>query len=179
MKQELKLHPQSRCSAVDRIEVDIDRLKADAISLRYLVTGRISKLRLPVPTKRVRADELWRHTCFEAFVQALPGSAYLEFNFAPSTQWAAYAFSSYRTEMSVADTVPAPTIEIVTGVSSFELRATLGGLGTGRAFRLGLSAVIEDTNGDTSYWALVHPPGKPDFHHSDCFALEHPAAWTP
>ena len=27
-----------------------------------------------------------------------------------------------------------------------------------------------------SYWALAHPPGKPDFHHPDCFALELPAA---
>jgi hypothetical protein len=25
---------------------------------------------------------------------------------------------------------------------------------------------------------LAHPPGKPDFHHSDCFALELPAAYT-
>jgi len=36
----------------------------------------------------------------------------------------------------------------------------------------GLSAVIEDISGGTSYWALAHPPGKPDFHHADGFALE-------
>jgi hypothetical protein len=36
--------------------------------------------------------------------------------------------------------------------------------------------VIEETNGRKSYWALAHPPGKPDFHHSDCFALGLPAA---
>jgi hypothetical protein len=32
--------------------------------------------------------------------------------------------------------------------------------------------VIEDMTGEFSYWALAHPPGKPDFHHSDCFAHE-------
>jgi len=37
--------------------------------------------------------------------------------------------------------------------------------------RIGLSAVIEETDGTKSYWALRHPPGKPDFHHPDCFAL--------
>jgi hypothetical protein len=37
---------------------------------------------------------------------------------------------------------------------------------------LGLAAVIEDLNGALSYWALKHPPGKPDFHHSDNFALQ-------
>jgi hypothetical protein len=30
------------------------------------------------------------------------------------------------------------------------------------------AAVIEET----SYWALVHPPGKADFHHADSFAVE-------
>ena len=46
------------------------------------------------------------------------------------------------------------------------------------SWRLGLSAVIEDTSGGKSYWALAHPPGKPDFHHADCFALELPPAVT-
>jgi hypothetical protein len=36
---------------------------------------------------------------------------------------------------------------------------------------LGLSAVIEETSGAKSYWALAHPPGRPDFHHADGFAL--------
>jgi hypothetical protein len=32
--------------------------------------------------------------------------------------------------------------------------------------------VIEETNGNKSYWALAHPAGKPDFHHADGFAYE-------
>ena len=43
----------------------------------------------------------------------------------------------------------------------------------------GLSAVIEDPNGVLSYWALRHPPGKPDFHHPDTFALEIDLLETP
>jgi hypothetical protein len=39
-------------------------------------------------------------------------------------------------------------------------------------WRLGLSAVIEGAAGELSYWALAHPPGRPDFHRADCFALE-------
>jgi hypothetical protein len=34
---------------------------------------------------------------------------------------------------------------------------------------IALSAVIETRDGAKSYWALAHPPGKPDFHHADCF----------
>jgi len=37
--------------------------------------------------------------------------------------------------------------------------------------KLGLSAVIEEADGTKSFWALAHPPGRPDFHHPDCFAL--------
>ena len=40
---------------------------------------------------------------------------------------------------------------------------------------IALSAVIEETDGTKSYWALRHPPGPPDFHHPDCFALRIPA----
>ena len=43
------------------------------------------------------------------------------------------------------------------------------------ACQLGVSAVIEETNGRKSYWALAHPPGKADFHHDDGFVLQLPA----
>jgi hypothetical protein len=48
----------------------------------------------------------------------------------------------------------------------------LSGLPRVATWRLGLAAVIEETSGRKSYWALGHPPGQPDFHHSDCFACE-------
>ena len=41
-----------------------------------------------------------------------------------------------------------------------------------RSVQLGLSAVVEAADGGLSYWALKHPPGKPDFHHVDAFALQ-------
>ena len=37
---------------------------------------------------------------------------------------------------------------------------------------VGISAVMEEQDGTNSYWALRHPPGKPDFHHREAFALE-------
>jgi hypothetical protein len=38
--------------------------------------------------------------------------------------------------------------------------------------RIALAAVIEDDNGELSYWGLRHPHAKPDFHHPNGFALE-------
>ena len=184
MRLALKLHPDSLCAAVTGVNVDVARQHDGNLSLSYIVTGKIADLRLPLVAASARADELWRSTCFEAFIRAAPGEAYYEFNFAPSTQWAAYRFDGYRTGMRAATEIAAPRIEVQSAPERYTLQATLDvsslpstsldarGGGKGGGWRLGLSAVIEETSGRKSYWALAHPPGKPDFHHADCFALE-------
>ena len=180
MRQALKLHPETRSAAATRIEVDVVRPRRGNLLLHYVVTGRIGDLSLPAATASTRADELWQHTCFEAFLRATAGVAYFEFNFAPSRQWAAYRFGAYRDEMIVVHGVSAPRFSLQSSGESYELHAALEldgmpGLPSEAAWRLGLSAVIEETNGNKSYWALAHPPGKPDFHHALCFAHELPA----
>jgi len=178
MRLALKLHPDSRSSAATRIDVDVARPRPGNLLLRYFVTGKIGGLRLPPITAPARADELWQHTCFEAFVRASSSAAYYEFNFAPSTQWAAYRFGSYRSGMSVAREIAAPRIDVQSSAESYELQAALelDRLSSDAIWRLAVSAVIEETSGHKSYWALAHPSGKPDFHHSDCFAYELAAA---
>jgi len=177
MRQALKLHPDSRCDAATNIEVEVAHPCPGRLALHYIVTGPIGDLVLPAVSAPMRADELWRHTCFEAFIRAT-GEGYYEFNFAPSTQWAAYRFTRARRGMRVASEIREPRIEAQRNGASFELKVLLD-LPSDAALRLGLSAVIEETSGRISYWALAHPPGKADFHHSDCFALELPAALPP
>jgi hypothetical protein len=181
MRQPLALHPDSRCTAVTRIDALASRRSPGHLVVRYTVAGKISALRMPPVTSSTRANELWKHTCFEAFVRATPGNAYYELNFAPSTQWAAYGFSDYRSGMHPAAEVRNPFIEIVPGEERFTLQASLElerlpDLPKDAVWRIGLAAVIEEKLGGISYWALTHPPGKPDFHQYDCFALEIPAA---
>jgi len=177
MRHSLKLHPDSRSVAAARVEVAVSRPRADRLVLSYVVIGQISDIRLPPVGPAARTDELWQHTCFEAFVRAASGLSYYEFNFAPSTEWAAYRFDSYRSGMCVAAEIGAPAIEVRSGPDSYTLQAALAldrlpDLPPEASWRLGLSALIEDRSGGKSYWALAHPPGKPDFHHADCFALE-------
>src|SRR5580692_2223918 len=172
MRHTLRLHPDSRCVAATHVEADIARPRPGSLVLSFIVSGRIGDLRMPPVVAAARADELWRHTCFEAFVRPSTGSAYYEFNFSPSTQWAAYQFSSYRSGMRDATEIAAPRIEVRSTAESYTLQASLELDGLSPPWRLGLSAVLEETNGRKSYWALAHPPGKADFHHADCFALE-------
>ncbi|MGB2596500.1 MAG: hypothetical protein WBC87_16425, partial [Pseudolabrys sp.] len=90
MRHVLKPHPDSRCLVAAHVEVEIARPRADSLVLSYIVTGKMSDIRMPPATTAARSDELWRHTCFEAFVRASSGAEYYEVNVAPSTQWAAY-----------------------------------------------------------------------------------------
>jgi hypothetical protein len=172
MRLALRLHPDSRSRAATRIDVDVVSSRAGSLILSYVVTGRISELHLPPVAQPAQTDELWKHTCFEAFIRPSAQAGYYEFNFAPSTQWAAYHFDGYRSGMRVATEIAAPHIEIQSNAAVFTLRASLELDRLLSPLHLGLSAVLEETNGDKSYWALAHPQGKPDFHHADCFAHE-------
>ena len=126
MAQLLKLHPDSRCRAVTQIEVDIARPRADGLVLSYIVTGTMSDIRMPPVAAAARSDELWQHTCFEAFVRAPSGAGYYEFNFAPSTQWAAYRFSGYRSGMRARNEIDATADRSATGAQSYTLQRLAG-----------------------------------------------------
>ena len=157
--------------------MEVSRPCAGSLALSYVVHGKLGELRLPQIIAPARSDELWQHTCFEAFLGTAAGAAYYELNLAPSTRWAAYRFDSYRSGMRVATEIGAPRIEVQSAPDRFTLHASLSldGLSVlprDGGWRLGLAAITEDMGGGKSYWALAHPPGKPDFHHLDCFALE-------
>jgi hypothetical protein len=157
--------------------VDVLRPSGGTLVLAYAVYGNIGDLRLPPMTAPARSDELWQHTCFEAFLGSAAGAAYYELNLAPSTQWAAYRFESYRAGMRVATEIGAPSIDVQSASDRYTLQASLkldelSALPRDAGWRLGLAAITEDTRGGKSYWALAHPSGKPDFHHFDCFAHE-------
>jgi hypothetical protein len=74
MRQALKVHPDSLCSAVTHIEVEVMR-PPGRLALSYLVAGKIGDLRFPPEVVGARTDGLWRHTCFEAFVGTSPALA--------------------------------------------------------------------------------------------------------
>ena len=173
----LTIHPDSRCPAVTGIEVDVARVGGATLTLDYLLTGNVGALKFPRPQwLTVRADELWKHTCFEAFVRTEGVDPYYEFNFATSMRSAAYGFDSYRSGMRVLEQMGETRIATQSDKAHCHLTVgldlgSLPQLSPDAVWRLGLSAVIEDASGGLSYWALAHPPGKPDFHHADSFAV--------
>ena len=124
---------------------------------------------IPEPAAPRRADDLWRTTCFEAFLREPGGNAYREWNFAPSGEWAAYDFTACRDGRTNAD-VAEPYLRLEDNFTWWAFGATISVDAEG-AWQLGLSAVLEEQDGTKSYWAIAHPNGeKPDFHDPACFA---------
>jgi hypothetical protein len=204
MRLSLQPHPDTPCGPLSGIEVEVARAGPLKLQLRYVLIGNHRKVRLKL-REQDRGGELWRHTCFEAFVRVGGEDSYLEYNLAPTGDWAAYRFDRYREGMAPAKEVGSSILDAQSRAeplerdrralleragfdtlerfepSFFSLKAELSfsnamGLAVAEPWHVGLSTVVEEMNGRISYWALAHPPGDPDFHHPDCFQLELPAA---
>ena len=114
-----------------------------------------------------RTDELWKTTCFEAFLRPEGEAGYTEYNFAPTGAWAAYDFTAHRAGMAEAEVGAPPYIRVEDNLTWWGLGATIAV--PVQHYALGLSAVLEEQDGTKSYWALAHADGAADFHHGDCF----------
>ena len=168
-------YPATPCSHVHHIKVKVRVLPKGALEIEYALGGEMDNLRIPTDNWLRRAENLWQHTCFEAFFAAPLGTGYFEFNFAPSGEWAMYQFDAYREGMTAIEAAP-PIITTRRTAHDLVMKvvvdlSVLLNFKDYPEVRLALSAVIENSNGELSYWALAHSPGKPDFHHADSFAL--------
>lgn len=169
----LRCHPLSENGFVEGIAVQVDRAEGERLRVKFTLHGLINQIHFSQIAQPERMDELWKDTCFEMFWGGSGQGGYFEYNFAPSGQWAAYAFTGYRQGMTELSCAP-PRIDCSKGEKIFEMTVNLDlpeALHDMDAM-VGFSAVIADKSGRISYWALAHPPGKPDFHHKDCFALQ-------
>lgn len=173
----LRCHSDSHSEVVRGIEARISWTGRRGLAVAYTLEGDIKRLSIPPLCAPRGADCLWQHTCFEAFVSVKDKPEYCEFNFSPSGEWSAYGFRRYRAGAPLEDGQLAPKITARITDDHLDLHATiqlhcLPMMPHDACLRLGLSAVVEEENGILSYWALKHAPGKPDFHHPDCFVLE-------
>jgi hypothetical protein len=175
-RAELIPHPATPCPAIRHFAVEVDTTGLPAaLVILYRIAGDAGLLHLPPTGFARRADGLWQHTCFEAFLKAVPGASYHEFNFAPTGDWAAYRFGRLRGERSTPE-MPPPRMECRHFPEGYELSATLAiaalpELARASEIEAGLATVIEAQDGTLSYWALAHAGAKPDFHDPATFSL--------
>jgi hypothetical protein len=160
----LQCHPVVPQHRLTQVRAGIARHK-DLLALRYEIIGDLQVINIPASTPSLRRDELWLHTCAELFITTEESAKYVEYNFSPSSQWAAYSFSDYRQGMEL---LPTESPEVVRLEEQSRLLITAAIRTSdqyrGVAIRAGLSMVIENNDGACSYWALRHDLSRPDFH---------------
>ena len=178
MQLNLVPHPATPPSAPEfKVWANVDHaasLAAVAMTNIWFGVGApASRFLIPEAEEPARVDELWKTTCFEAFLRPLDEAGYTEWSFAPSGQWASYDFIGYRENMTEAEVGSPPYIRMEDNLTWWTLGATIA-VPADTNWELGLSAVLEEKDGTKSYWALSHPREKPDFHDPGCFAARLP-----
>jgi hypothetical protein len=174
MRFELAPHPASRPEPPFTLWASAERSaafgEAATLNLWFGVSAPIGRFIVPLPAEEpARRDNLWRSTCFECFLKEDGATAYQEWNFSPSGDWASYDFTSKRQGMTSAEVPIPPYIRVEDNLTWWGLGATLA-IPADARFTIALSCVIEEQAGQRSFWALHHPSEQPDFHHPDCFA---------
>ena len=166
----LECHAATPSALLKFIKVGISR--ADELRLDYHVVGDIDALTIPSVQPPQRRDELWRHTCAEIFIAESGVQKYVEYNFSPSSQWAAYEFTGYRQGMKALVCEP-PVIGVSRTGNEWLVHAEfpLPEQFRSPALQVGLAMVIEDGQGHCSYWALRHGGDRPDFHLRETWSL--------
>lgn len=176
IRMQLLCHPATPMPCVEALEIVLAPGGEGGLAARFDCRCPAGSLRLPEARPAGRADELWRHTCCELFVGARADAAYREFNWSPSGEWAAYAFSAYREGATpAANAVPPAGISFEAGEQGWTLRAQLAAAALPGAaateIELGVAVVLEAADGKMSYWALRHAAARPDFHRRESFVL--------
>ncbi|MGH6786431.1 MAG: GIY-YIG nuclease family protein, partial [Novosphingobium sp.] len=117
----LRPHRHAPPSQVRAVIARIWRSEQDDMLIEFAVEGS-ETLVLPAWASPERRDGLWQSTCFELFLMC-PDGRYFEFNLSPSTEWALYAFDSYRTGMRRPTVDVPPHIEFSMSDNAFSLEA--------------------------------------------------------
>lgn len=152
------------------------RRRGRTLELRLRLGGDLASVVLAEPSPRPeRRDDLWRSTCFELFLAVEAQPVYREVNLSPAGHWNVYRFSSYRQGMENEPSLQALPFEFkpVPGSIELELAWSLpDDLGSApSALEAGVCAVIEQREGQLSYWAVSHPGTEADFHRRDGLVL--------
>lgn len=172
----LLAHPATPGEFVRSLQVDLWTPTPGQLALRYLLRADMSRIRIGPESDPGPGDELWKHTCFEAFIRPGGSHGYYEFNFSPTRQWAVYRFSGYREGMTPMVMANPPEIRVKRAADHLELEASVklpfAADTSAPSPRLAVTAVVEEENGRLCYWSGRHAAGKPDFHHPDGFAFE-------
>lgn len=152
-------------------------LQGQTLALHYSMAGHIEEVLLPqISSSPGRKDELWQETCFEFFLAIGDQPGYWEFNISPSGDWNVYRMDAYRRVGFREETsIQKLHFEMEKQADLFHLHVTVDLLPILRhdelLMEIGIAAVVQTKDHNTTYWALAHPALQADFHLRESFTL--------
>jgi hypothetical protein len=180
MHMTLWADPSCNRGAIEGVEVEVERPRTSLLRLRYAIVGDIAQLVVPPPSPApVRTHGLWESTCVELFLRGEGENNYLEFNFSPSGDWAAFAFSRYRHGMVQAELPAPPDIETEPSADRLIIDIAVSPYIDDRPYLMNVAAITQGPAGERAFWSGFHPDHGPDFHHPSCFIDQLPPAPRP
>lgn len=170
----LAAHPENPGIFHQTVDATLTRKPGGALEIAYAIHGFNFDLRIPTPHAPAPVDALWKTTCCELFLGSPDHPGYREFNFSPSGQWVAHDFLDTRERAPEPPACPEPIIRTTRTEDLLRVDVTLGAAAVPETARhcLAVSVILEAEGGRLGYWAIVHPCGKPDFHHPAGFVLK-------
>ncbi len=175
-QQNFCLQPFTPISSFDlQIHGNIDR-EHNHLTINYLFQGDLEKIDIPTPADiPTRKHELWKITCWEFFLGIKDKPSYWEFNLSPTGDWNVYRFDDYRRGMQEETAITSLPFILHHHSDSLELTLELDldkFIAPEQNLDVGITTVVQDINGVTTYWALKHTGEEADFHLRDSFTIE-------
>jgi hypothetical protein len=175
MKELFVLKPFAPLASDWNISGEISRA-ADQLTINYRLAGDLGQILIPsiadAPRRRL---ELWEATCFEFFLAPVGEEYYWEFNLSPSSDWNIFRLDGYRQGLCNESAVTALPVVIkqTDRLMTLDLQFDLTKLALkNQSFDMAITTVIQDCNGNYSYWALQHTGQEADFHQRSDFLLK-------
>lgn len=147
------------------------QLQSNRIELRFVIKGGLDEYLFPQKSKQIRANELWKATCFELFLANGQKEDYYELNFSSSLAWNFYYLSAYRAEVQEVELLSEPKIETHIKEDafqiSFELEVEACLLEQFDIYNV--TSILLTQENERTFWSEKHLTVVPDFHHRDNF----------
>ena len=161
---------------IPSIEITGTVIRQDSIlSIHYSILGKIENILLPELSNSARQDDLWKATCFEFFIAIQDQPRYWEFNMSPSSKWNVYAMDAYR-QVNMREEVAFSQLPFEFRKTNDEILLDISVdlnpiLEPNQVLQIGVTTIIQTTDGNETYWALAHSGPHADFHLRDSFIM--------
>ena len=143
------------------------------LHIEYVISDDWQKVKIPSKSNSCdRQDGLWETTCLEFFIGIVDSPIYWEFNLSPSGCWNVYRFTGYREGMEIETAFENLPFEFIQQSDRLLLQIQIDTtqiVKKSQALEIAITTVIEEQEGNISYWALKHSGKQADFHLRDSF----------